>query len=329
MEAPPIEKSKISAEQTKITKKVEKLLGRKEIKKPGRLNRFLGEVVPGYENRLGGYWQKMADYLEQVDVEEALENGMPEAEIKREVLGHREVIEEEAVIEVAKDVQKTVEEELTELKEEMENNKNEVDKILEEEIDIDVSEFDEGMEQINKEAEKAKSEIIELTEDMVIEENKTVETLDLTENMVIGKDVEKELEKVKSKERYLDRLLEEKDTEIKKIKLDKRGLNRRDPKYQQVEMEEMRVNNITKSLERQKEEVVDNYLEEGRIKIKRLKLEKIRTGKSEPRYQKIEEEIRTLEKTIDILEDNVIDVTGDMIIEEKPIIKNKLKKRER
>jgi len=57
MEAPPIEKAikKVEKEdkEQKLESQVEEVLGRKSVKKPGRLSRFLGEVVPGYEKSVG------------------------------------------------------------------------------------------------------------------------------------------------------------------------------------------------------------------------------------------------------------------------------------
>lgn len=143
---------------------VEKILGRREIKKPGRLRRFLGEAIPGYENVVGKYWERMANYLEQEDVREAIAVGKTEAQIKKDVLKRKEAVEEKAVDKTTQSFRESImedagvkEPEIIELTEEMVVDEPEIVELTEEMVVEDVGEkkLDEVKKDVKELAAKA------------------------------------------------------------------------------------------------------------------------------------------------------------------------------
>lgn len=172
MEAPPIEKAKEEVKEQKLKTKVENILGRKEIKKPGRLREFMGRMIPGQEKDIGNYWQRMADYLEQEDVREALAEGLSPEEIKEKFSIKTEQYEETAFEQTAEAVKETAYEEAEELKKENEEEKERINEMLKKaEIEVDkdikeaIAEQEEILMKIDEDVELFNSDLEEITEE--------------------------------------------------------------------------------------------------------------------------------------------------------------------
>ncbi|NQU83687.1 MAG: hypothetical protein HQ536_03160 [Parcubacteria group bacterium] len=279
MEAPPIEKAikKVEKEdkEQKLESQVEEVLGRKSVKKPGRLSRFLGEVVPGYEKSVGGYWENMADSLEDDDVRESLEAGESIEEIREKFGIRTEQFQEAAFEKTAESVKESANEEVDEFKKEGDDARRRLENAATVAMDAGVN---------------AKEEVLELTEDMIVFEEKAEsakeelwEDVDVSEFEAPKKYEARDLETLKGNAKSLFQSLNKK---YRGKKWDKS-----DPEYKEWTETTKEVSSIARELAKKEKlmKEVDEALKKGATEEELAEMKEWTSGPEKVEEEEIKE----------------------------------------